>query len=200
MTLKIVPCCAQALAGVVAATEILYVPVGVPTLVTPVPDMGNDWAAVLSPLGKLSVALTAPDAVGVKTTLTAQLELIGKLTPQVLLLIAKRADVEEIVPTDNAAVPTLVSVMEAAALGVFRVTLPKARDVEENEAIPTGGGGLDPPPQLMLVKVKAPRAITKSAPGSLRREGLRTSRTPATSEALRASQGRRLPLGFPWPF
>jgi hypothetical protein len=110
-----------------------------PELVAPVPDSAIFCGLLLALSVKVSVALLAPAAPGLKVSKTVQLDEAARLLPQVLLEIEKSPAfvpeiamllivIDEVCPLDKVA--------DFAALVVPVVTLPNTIDVGLTETVP----------------------------------------------------------------
>ena len=92
------------------------------------PDKDTDCAAAPPPVATVKLAVAPPVAVGVNTTLMAQLAPTATADPQVEVSEYIPAFVPEsaMLVIGNASVPVLVTVTVCATLEVFACTLPKA--------------------------------------------------------------------------
>jgi len=95
-----------------------------------VPDKDTDCAAAPPPVATVKLAVAPPVAVGVNTTLIAQLAPTATEDPQVEVSEYCPAFVPEstMLVIGNTSVPVFVTVTVCATLDVFVCTLPKAID------------------------------------------------------------------------
>jgi len=118
---------------------------------TPLPDSVTLLGLVAALVRNVSAAVRVPIAKGVKVTLTTQLALATRLTPQVLAGMAKSpafAPVNEILVIVSAADPLFVSVT-ACVLVVATTTFPKERLPELKVTV--GTGGVTPVPESVAL-------------------------------------------------